>query len=227
MRILLIDEDASTIELCRLAFESERHDLRAAPADRDAIRAAVAPHVDAIILDSASTGIRDGEDLIEMLRSIEGARATPFVVLTARARLEDEIRAWERGSDAFVRKPFSPVGLIDVVVAVADMTPKERCVRRNAMLRRVRAVHDRVAWAREERRMHAGLGSLTPVERRVANLVVEGVRLKPACARLGVAEGTYWAHKGAIRRKLSVPRNEPLESFLRRLGSPSECQRVG
>lgn len=224
MRILLIDDDPGTVDLCRLAFESEGHDLTTASADGNAVRAAIAPRVDAIILGLAPTGCRDDEDPLEMLRAAKETAATPLVMLTALARLEDEIRAWECGSDAFVRKPFSPVGLIDVVVAVAAMTPEQRRARRSAMLRRVQAVHDRVSRAREEQQLHAGLGALTPVERRVASLVVEGVRLKPACARLGVAEGTYWAHKGAIRRKLAVPRNEPLESFLRRLGSQPECR---
>lgn len=221
MRILLIEGDALTIELCTLAFGVEGHDVATSAPDRDAVRAAIARHTDVILLDIVPAG------LLEMLRGLEEARATPLVVLTSFARLEDEIGAWERGADAFVRKPFSPVGLVDVVAALAGLTAEERRSRRSATLGRIRVVQRRLDRAREDRRMRTGLASLTPVERRVATLVGEGVRLKPACARLGIAEGTFWAHKGAIRRKLAVPRNEPLEAFLHRLELSSRPQCTG
>lgn len=68
---------------------------------------------------------------------------------------------------------------------------------------------------------------LTPKEWRIAVLAAQGVAPGQAARALGIAPGTLQTHRQAIRRKLSVPRYQPLEGFLRQhLGPQANALRA-
>lgn len=208
MRVLLVDQDPRTADLCRAAFETEAHVLIVADS-HSAADAAALDEFDAILLGTGS----DGFEIVARVRDLSDK---PLIALSTLRRIDDEVRAWACGVDAYVCPPFSPVDLIDTVRALVGMCSDERRTRREEMLRRTRAIAERVRVDAEQRRLLEGFGALTPVERRVAELVIDGVRVARACAALGIAEGTFWSHKRAIRRKLEVPPGVRLETFLQR-----------
>jgi len=54
----------------------------------------------------------DGLELVERLRSQPGWQAVPVLMLTAKAREADIVRALELGADDYVTKPFQPEELL-------------------------------------------------------------------------------------------------------------------
>lgn len=54
----------------------------------------------------------DGLDLVERLRAQAGWATVPVLMLTAKAREADIVRALELGADDYVTKPFQPEELL-------------------------------------------------------------------------------------------------------------------
>jgi CheY-like chemotaxis protein len=77
--------------------------------------AAIRP--DVVILDVSMPGV----DGVEVCRQLKSSPHPPRVVmLTARAQPEDEQRALDAGADAYIRKPFSPLEVLEYVGVPTD-----------------------------------------------------------------------------------------------------------
>jgi response regulator RpfG family c-di-GMP phosphodiesterase len=112
IRVLIVDDDPNFRELVTTTFETahlavEEADGAAAAAQRIAAR-----HPDVIVLDVGMPGV-DGVTFCQGLRSDPHTRDIPVVLLTGDA--EAELSGWQAGADAFLRKPFSPLELLNVV----------------------------------------------------------------------------------------------------------------
>ncbi len=103
-RILLIDDDASLLDMLAMAFEDAGHDVRTA-ADGEAGLAALADGgADAVISDVNMPRL-DGFSLCRRLR--EQGSSVPLILLTSRDNEIDEALGLELGADDYVAKPFS------------------------------------------------------------------------------------------------------------------------
>ena len=84
---------------------------------------------------------------------------------------------------------------------------------------------DAVAYARRARgergRPAAGWGSLTPTERQVVDLVVEGLANPQIADRLLMSRGTVKAHLARVYRKLGVANRAGLAAMAARQGPPA------
>lgn len=69
---------------------------------------------DLILLDITMPGL-SGYQVCRALRDNEATRAVPVIFLSALARLEDRLAAYDAGGDDFLGKPFDPVELTDKV----------------------------------------------------------------------------------------------------------------
>lgn len=133
VRILVIDDEPDVLLLCRVNLEFEGHEVFEAPDGESGLETAAAERPDLIVLDIMLPQ-RDGFSVLELLHTMEETHGIPVILLTAKAREEDQIRGWRTGADEYVTKPFSPVALSEAVRRVADMTPQEREARRAEQL---------------------------------------------------------------------------------------------
>jgi DNA-binding response OmpR family regulator len=67
---------------------------------------AAASVYDLVLVDVVMPNL-DGLAACKRLRSLDGYRDTPFVVLTARTRQDDMAAAFEAGITDYIRKPFA------------------------------------------------------------------------------------------------------------------------
>ena len=121
MRLLLVDDDAALRALLRTTFEAVAVEVDEAANGADALAAVEAARPDAIVLDVRMPGL-SGLDVCRRLRADAATKGIGIVLLTgseAGAREEAETA----GADALVRKPFSPLELLDVVERVAGGLP--------------------------------------------------------------------------------------------------------
>ena len=70
---------------------------------------------DCIVSDIQLIGSMDGLGLLKLIRSDPSIAAIPFVLLTAKGKVEDRVKGYESGADAYLPKPFDPDELVSIV----------------------------------------------------------------------------------------------------------------
>jgi len=118
-RVLVVDDQKTIVETCRLYLEAAGFDVVVGYNGEQALAEAREAKPDLIVLDLMLPRV-DGRDVCRRLRA-EGVRV-PIVMLTALATEEDRIAGLELGADDYVVKPFSPRELVSRVEAVLART---------------------------------------------------------------------------------------------------------
>ena len=113
--ILLIDDDASLLDVLSLAFEDAGHALITAHDGLSGLALIKARRPDAVVSDVNMPGL-DGFSLCRKLRG-EG-NAVPLILLTSRDSEIDETLGLELGADDYLAKPFSTRVLLARVAAL-------------------------------------------------------------------------------------------------------------
>lgn len=113
-RILVVDDEASIVELITYNLKRAGYDVVTAYNGEEALRIAKAGGLDLLILDVMLPGI-DGFDV---LREIRKGSELPVLMLTARGEEIDRVVGFEIGADDYVSKPFSPRELLGRVKAI-------------------------------------------------------------------------------------------------------------
>ncbi len=110
----------------------------------------------------------------------------PVIFITGHADIPTAVRAVQRGAFDFIEKPFPAHVLLDRI---------RTAIERNRESRRRQAAADDVI---------ASVSQLTPREREVLSLLVEGCRLKEVARRLHRSYKTVDCHKANLMKKLNV-----------------------
>jgi DNA-binding response OmpR family regulator len=105
--ILVAEDDEDILELVVFDLEDEGYEVLTARDGEQAIALALERRPDLVLLDVAMPGL-DGYEVTRRLRADDSTRATPVVLLTARAQVRDVILGFEAGANDYVTKPFRP-----------------------------------------------------------------------------------------------------------------------
>lgn len=114
--ILVVDDEASVVEVVSLYLQREGFQVRVAGDGRSALIAIREKLPALVVLDLMLPEI-DGLAILQMLRD-HAALDVPVIMLTARRQETDRIYGLELGADDYVTKPFSPAELVSRVKAV-------------------------------------------------------------------------------------------------------------
>jgi two-component system response regulator MprA len=110
MKILVVDDEPAVRESLRRALELEGYDVELAPDGEEAMaRLALAPQVDAAVLDVLMPGI-DGLEVCRRLRAV--GNPVPILMLTARAEIDRRVAGLDAGADDYLPKPFALAELL-------------------------------------------------------------------------------------------------------------------
>jgi two-component system KDP operon response regulator KdpE len=101
--VLVIEDEAPIRRFLRAGLESQGYTLVESEAGKDGIAQAATRSPDLVLLD---LGLPDVDGL-EVVRRIREWSALPIIVLSARGREDDKIRALDAGADDYVTKPFA------------------------------------------------------------------------------------------------------------------------
>lgn len=126
----------------------------------------------------------DGLDLQDELRRRKAK--LPTIVMTAYANVPTSVRAFKGGAVDFLQKPISPEALLERIRHLIEIDRQEReaAAPRNDVLGR--------------------MASLTPRERQVMDMLVDGLISKEIAFNLGVSTRTIEGHRREVLRKMGV-----------------------
>ena len=112
--LLVVEDDADISMVIQAALQRSGHSVVRVPDGRGAIRSVFEARPDLVILDIGLPDL-DGFDVLERVRD---ASDVPILVLTARGREADKVRALDAGADDYLTKPFGTAELASRVQAL-------------------------------------------------------------------------------------------------------------
>jgi FixJ family two-component response regulator len=180
--IIVVDDDSSVRESLRLLIESAGWVSVMFACGRDflAHRGETGPAC--LVLDLYLPDI-DGYDVQRLLsHRID----LPIIFISGRGDVPMTTRAMKAGAVDFFTKPFDNDLLLG---AMRDAIARSRAIQ--ASMERTRALHDNYE-------------SLSPRQREVMALVVDGRLNKQVGGQLGISEITVKAHRGKVMKKMNA-----------------------
>jgi FixJ family two-component response regulator len=132
------------------------------------------------------------------------APSIPIIFITGHGTIPMSVRAMKAGALEFLTKPFRED---DLLAAIGQALERDRIAR-----------HERA----ESGGLRERLATLTPRERDVLDLVVQGRMNKQIAAELGTAEQTIKQHRGRVMRKLGVESIADLVRLVQRAAEGSK-----
>ena len=120
MKILLIEDDATTADYVEKGLRQAGHEVDRAGDGRDGLLLASSNHYDAAVVDRMVPGL-DGLALVKTLRSA-GVKV-PILFLTALGGIDERVEGLEAGADDYLGKPFAFSELMARLNALARRPP--------------------------------------------------------------------------------------------------------
>ncbi|MFB0525868.1 MAG: PleD family two-component system response regulator [bacterium] len=114
LRILVIDDEEGVLTLLKFRLGKFGHEVITANNGPEGIRKARMFEPDLILLDLVMPGM-SGFRVCELLKSYNKTKDIPVFIFTALDRLEDVERAFEKGADDYIVKPFEVVTINDTI----------------------------------------------------------------------------------------------------------------
>lgn len=118
--ILVVDDEASVVEVVSLYLQKEGFQVRMAHDGYSAL-AAIRHRLPSLVVLDVMLPQVDGLEIMRRLRG-DPSSDVPVILLTARSQETDRIYGLELGADDYVTKPFSPAELVSRVKAVLRRT---------------------------------------------------------------------------------------------------------
>ncbi len=120
-RILIIEDDAATRQLCGQILKPCGADIKFAEDGAAALEMLAKAQPDLIILDIALPKV-DGWQILESVRSNPETVEVPIIVITAHGQGSVAERALRGGADRYFEKPFWPPELLAAVDQLLSTT---------------------------------------------------------------------------------------------------------
>jgi FixJ family two-component response regulator len=180
--VYIVDDEASVGEALSTLLRANRKRVQIFTSGQDFLDFARRDSCACLILDLKMPGLGG----LEVQKLISAKTSIPVIFLTGRGDIPSTVRAMKGGAVDFLTKPVDEEALLASV---------ERALRQDRASRQEAVEHARLVVRYE---------SLTPREREVLPLLVNGLLNKQVAFELGIAEYTVQIHRGHIMRKMEA-----------------------
>jgi FixJ family two-component response regulator len=181
--VFVIDDDDSVRRSLERLLRSVDLEVETFASAQDFLRKPMPDRPACVVLDLRLPG-PSGLELQESL--IRSGHDVPIVFISGHADVPSSVRAIKAGAVDFLQKPFSDQALLDII---------HGALRRDREARRDRA---------EVASIRVRFDTLTPRERDVLRLVIQGRLNKQIAGDLGISEKTVKFHRGRVMEKTQV-----------------------
>jgi CheY-like chemotaxis protein len=117
-RVLVVDDSEVIVEMLQLVLENEGFAVETAEEGPTALRLLGGPLPDAVLLDVRMPDM-DGWQVLARLRAEPRTRQLPVAVMSTEDEEAGWVKALGRGAQAYVRKPFAPSRVTDLLRELA------------------------------------------------------------------------------------------------------------
>ena len=181
--VYVVDDDAAMRKSLRWLVESVGLKVETYGSATEFLDAVTPDMIGCLILDVRMPGM-SGLDLQEQLG--EGGISLPAIIITGHADVPMAVRALKAGAYDFIEKPFNDQVLLERVQKALEAGEEDRFV------------EDR------QKKIDAKIDTLTPRERQVMEMVVNGMANKQVAAELGLSEKTIEVHRKHVMDKMQA-----------------------
>jgi RNA polymerase sigma factor (sigma-70 family) len=181
--VFVVDDDPAMRESLRWLIESVGLEVATFPSPQEFLHIYDAAKPGCLVLDMRMPGM-SGLELQEELH--ERGANIPIIIITGYAEVPMAVRALKAGAVDFIEKPFSDQLLLDRIQHAIEV--------------------DRQARAAQARQADIAtrIGSLSPREREVMDLVVQGNANREIAETLGLSPKTVEVHRARVMEKMKV-----------------------
>lgn len=180
-KVFVVDDDAAMRKSLRWLIESVGLEVETFGSANEFLESYDATQIGCLVLDVRMPGM-SGLDLQEHLQSQRFA--LPVLIVTGHADVPMAVRALKAGAFDFIEKPFN------------DQVMLERVQKAIEHAMRIRAE------AEQRAEIDQRIETLTPRERQVMEMVVNGMANKQVAAELGLSEKTIEVHRKHVMDKM-------------------------
>ena len=180
--VFVVDDDASVRESLELLVNSACWQAEIFASAHEFLSRPRAEEPCCLVLDIALPDVNG----LDVQRLLEDRTEMPIIFITAYGDVPTTVRAMKAGAIDFLTKPFDAERLLLAVAYALERSA-------NTLARRAQVQKLRVSYE-----------SLTPRERQVLALVVDGRLNKQVGHELGISEITVKAHRGRLMRKMQA-----------------------
>lgn len=199
--VYLIDDDEAVRVAVKDLLESVGLRAQTFASGREFLKAARADVPSCLVLDVRLPGVSG----LEFQRELTAANVEiPVIFITGHGDIPMTVQAMKAGAVDFLTKPFRDQELLDAIHKAVE---------------RDRARREEQAGVEDLRKRYE---ELTPREREVMGLVVQGLLNKQIATDLGTSETTVKIHRGQVMRKMQADSLPDLVRMAERLSLPAQ-----
>ena len=179
--VFIVDDDQAVARSLRWLIESVQIKVETFASAQAFLDGYATTKPGCLVLDVRMPGM-SGIELQERL-TVQRIRV-PIIFITGHGDVQMAVRAVQAGAFDFIEKPFNDQDLLDRIQRAISFDSEQRA--RDSLRARLSAL----------------LASLTPREREVLNLVVEGMSNKAVANTLGLSAKTVEVHRAKVMEKM-------------------------
>lgn len=199
--VYVVDDDDAVRVALKDLLESVGLNVETFPSGRDFLKAQRTDIPACLILDVRLPGT-SGLDFQRELAAVN--IEIPIIFITGHGDIPMTVQAMKAGAVDFLTKPFRDQELLDAIHKAVDRDRERRQQR------------SEVTQLRER------YEALTPREREVLALVIQGLLNKQIAAELGTSETTVKIHRGQVMRKMQAESLPDLVRMAEKICIPSQ-----
>ena len=107
IQVLVADDDKNVINIIRYSIDSDKFEILEAANGKEALGMVFARSPDILILDIMMSEM-DGYMVCAELKEHDSTKNLPIIILSAKASVDDKVKAMDLGIDDYMTKPFDP-----------------------------------------------------------------------------------------------------------------------
>lgn len=188
--IRIVDDDASVRDALIYMLDLEGFNIVAYSSAEEFLVNDMPSRPGVVVLDVRMNGMSGTQLQEEMIRR---RNKTPIIFLTGHGDIDMAVKAMRNGAFHFLQKPVDTEKLVKTI---------RECLQQ-------------VSRQRSREFVEEAMETLTPRERQIAGLLMQGLNNQSIAARLNLSVRTVENHRAAVYGKLRVNSYDELENLLR------------